>query len=88
MDFQSQCLTEEDEYKESPGIYQFQSQLRQLTVEDIGNPYTFTDRFMREQDVYIPPLMWDDFRFVQQVTFQLERFERKDFKRIDYVIMQ
>ncbi len=87
LKFESQCLTQEDEYKESPGIYQFQSRLRQLTVEDIGNPYNFTDKFLREQDAYIPPIKWDDFRFTQQITFQLESFRRDDFERIDYMVM-
>lgn len=68
----------------------FESRLRQLKAENIDSSYTFTHKFMREQDAYIPALRRPPSQAGQRVTLQLvafgpETFKRNDFKRVDYV---
>ena len=68
---------------------QFQSRLRQLKAEDIGNPYFFTDNFFREQDVYVPAFAWNifSFRVGQRITLGIKGFEYDNFERMDYAVL-
>ena len=83
---------------------EFESQLRSLTVENMGNEEdeedvdasirNFIDEFWDEQpDIYIPALVQPRFRVGQQVTLQIEAygpetFERDDFERVDYIALR
>jgi len=74
---------------------QFESQLRQLKQKDIGDPFEFTQMFIREHDIYIPLLFWAEFRVGQSVPIMLNgiapgalksaAFPKSDFERVDYL---
>lgn len=36
----------------------FKSYLRHLDIEDIGDPYAFVDDFFKEQNLYVPGIIW------------------------------
>lgn len=78
-----------DEDRAIPGIYQFQSRLRQLTAKEIINPSRFTDAFLYEQNAYVPSFSWDTgFKVGQKVILQVQDLERDDFERMDYMVQQ
>jgi hypothetical protein len=75
----------------------FQSQLRQLTLEGIDDPYIFTDSFLREQGIYVPELHFSDKVVNQSMILRcwgrspaMERitFEHDDFDQFDYLILE
>ncbi len=70
-----------------PGMYQFSSQLRQLQEEYILlNGYRIVNKFLEEQALYIPDLIWDDTcQKGQQVTVRIRNLDQKSFDRIDYL---
>ena len=78
----------DDDDMEAQGTYQFQSQLRQLKAEDIGNAYGFIDDFLREQDAYVPAFFSKViFRVGQRITLRIKGIEHDDFERMDYVVL-
>lgn len=79
---------DEDENEEAQGTCHFQSKLRQLKAEDIENVYSFTDDFLRQQDVYVPAFFTKVyFRCGQRITLRLKGIEHDDFEQMDYVVL-
>ncbi len=77
----------DDEYEDDQwyGNYQFQSQIRQIETESIGDPYLFTHNFLVGQDAFAPYLF--DFRGEKRMVLDEKRVERGDFVRIDYLTL-
>ena len=86
-------LYEEDEEDEEEfsderpiGNYQFWSQQRQIQIEDIEDPYSFTYSFLQEQDAFAPYLFSrNSFQSGTQAMLLEENVERSDFIRMDYL---
>ncbi len=76
---------DEDEDDQWYGNYQFQSQIRQIQTESIGNPYLFTYNFLAGQDAFAPYLF--KFRGEKRIVLDQKRVERGDFVRIDYLTL-
>lgn len=68
---------------------EFQSQVRQLQVEDIQDTYTFTMNFIQEQDAYIPCLMeMEDLVAGQHQIISIENLMSNEMARLDYLAQQ
>lgn len=86
------------EFKSAVGVYQFQSQLRQLRTEEnwnpydpelSQNPYEVVEDFFQEQDAYVPAFPGpESFSVGQRVTLRFEGLERYDFERVDHVAVR
>lgn len=77
-------------YFEEEISFLFVSQLRELTTEDIDSAFSFTDAFMREQDIYIPLVHYENVKVGDRVNLRLkgatlDNLERNDFERVDYI---
>jgi hypothetical protein len=77
-------------YFEEEISFLFVSQLRELTTEDIDSAFSFTDAFMREQDIYIPLVHYENMKVGDRVNLRLkgatlDNLERNDFERVDYI---
>ena len=87
-EFDDEYEEEESEDMEIDGTYHFQSNLRQLNIEDIGCPYDFTETFLREQDVYVPDFFHRvNFRVGQRLTLHIEGLKHEDLERMDYLVL-
>ncbi len=77
------------EYSDEGGTTEFQSQISQITEEEIENAYGYTLEFLRNRDAYIPDLMMPYFvseeDIKRQVLFNIENLEPSDIDRIDYL---
>jgi hypothetical protein len=68
---------------------EFQSQLRQFEARDIGDAYTFTMNFIREQDAYVPNIVQvEDLRAGQRTTLRFEDLIAHEVERMDYLAQQ
>jgi hypothetical protein len=77
-------------YFEEEINFLFVSNFRELTTEEIGSAFRFTDAFMREQDIYIPNVHYENVKVGDRVNLQLksptlDNLERNDFDRVDYI---
>lgn len=77
-------------YFEEEISFLFASQLRELTTENIDSAFSFTDAFMREQDIYIPLVHYENMKVGDRVNLRLkgptlDNLVRSDFDRVDYL---
>ncbi|MGL5059447.1 MAG: hypothetical protein ACRC62_05645 [Microcoleus sp.] len=77
-------------YFEEEVSFVFASDLRELKSEEIGSAFSFTSAFMKEQDIYIPHVHYDNVKVGVPVNLRLKGptlnyLERNDFDRVDYI---
>ena len=68
----------------------FLSDFREVKAEDIDSAFSFTDAFMREQDIYIPLVHYGNVRAGDRINLRpkgptLDDLVRSDFERVDYI---
>jgi hypothetical protein len=68
----------------------FISDFRELKAEEIDSAFSFTDAFMREQDIYIPLVHYVHVKVGDRVNLRpksptLDDLVRSDFERVDYI---
>lgn len=69
---------------------QFQSKLRQIDSRKIeGRLYAFVDKFLRQQDAYIPDIdAMADYVIHEDLTVEIRDFTAEDVERLDYLAFQ
>lgn len=68
----------------------FLSDFREVKAEDIDSAFSFTDAFMREQDIYIPYVHYQNVKVGNRLNLRpkgptLDDLVRSDFERVDYI---
>ena len=77
-------------YFEEEISFLFVSDFRELKAEDIDSAFSFTDAFMREQDIYIPLVHYGNVKVGDRLNLRpkgptLDDLVRSDFERVDYI---
>ena len=77
-------------YFEEEISFLFVSDFRDLKAEDIDSAFRFTDAFMREQDIYIPLVHYENVKVGDRLNLRpkgptLDDLVRSDFERVDYI---
>ncbi|NJK66575.1 MAG: hypothetical protein HC789_13130 [Microcoleus sp. CSU_2_2] len=77
-------------YFEEEISFLFVSDFREVKAEDIDSAFSFTFAFMREQDIYIPNIHYENVKVGDRVNLRLkgptlDNLVRSDFERVDYL---